>query len=53
MGYLGVVGALDLRGDTDERATESVLGRGEQHLVLDLRVIGRPVNGNVSSCATC
>ena len=42
MGYLGVVGALDLRGDTDERATEGVLRRREQHLLLDLRVIRGP-----------
>lgn len=39
-----VVSALDLRSDTDERTPESILGRGEQHLLLNLGVIWGPVH---------
>lgn len=39
---LGEVGALDLGGDAYESLAECVLGRGEDHLLLDLGVIGGP-----------
>lgn len=42
VGDLRVVGSLDLNGNTDESATESILGRGVEHLGLDLGLIGRP-----------
>ena len=39
---LGRVGALDLVGDADETPTEGVLGRGVEHLFLDLGLVGGP-----------
>ena len=42
VGNLAELSALDFSRDTDERATEGVLRRREQHLLLDLRVIRSP-----------
>ena len=39
---LAEVRPLNLGGDADERAPQRVLGRREQHLLLHLRVVGRP-----------
>lgn len=39
---LGKVGTLNFGRDTDEGLPESVFGRGENHLLLDLGVIGGP-----------
>lgn len=40
--HFGEVGALDLGGDADERFSEGIFGRGEDHLGLDLGIIRRP-----------
>ena len=42
LGDLAELCRLDLGDDADQRAPQRVLGRGEEHLRLDLRIVGRP-----------
>jgi hypothetical protein len=42
MGDLLQVGSLDLKSDTLQTSSESVLGGRVHHLLLDLGAIGRP-----------
>lgn len=42
MSDLAEVCPLDLGGDPDERPPECLLGRREQHLLLDFGIVGRP-----------
>ena len=39
---LAEVGRLDLGGDADKCAPQRLLGRREKHLLLNLRIVGRP-----------
>ncbi len=39
MGDLAEVRSLNFEGNTDERASQGILGGCEQHLVLDLSVV--------------
>lgn len=42
MSDLAEVRPLDLGGDPDERPPQCLLGRREQHLLLDFGIVGRP-----------
>ena len=42
VGDFAQISSLDLSRDTDESLAESLLGRGVEHLLLDLGLIRRP-----------
>lgn len=48
LGDLRVVGGLDVDVDTLETAVECVLGRGVDHLVADVGIVGRPGVGSAN-----